>query len=169
MRPIIPRVFIFRFWMRPRYAIIYKVEDNDVKTAYGISLGALPENRVREFPVLNLAYIGDTVFDLYIRSYLVKNNMGRVEQLHSLASGVVNARSQAKAADLLEGMFTERETDVYRAGRNAKSAPPKNMSREDYSRATGLEAVIGYLYLLGSEHRLDELFGVIVNHFFGGK
>jgi ribonuclease-3 family protein len=145
------------------------VEYNDVKTAYSVSLGALKENRIRELPVLNLAYIGDTVFDLYIRSYLVKNNMGRVEQLHLLASGVVNARSQAEAADLLESIFTGREAEIYRAGRNAKSTPPKNMSREDYSRATGLEAVIGYVYLLGSESRLDELFSVIVHHFFGGN
>jgi ribonuclease-3 family protein len=95
--------------------------------------------------------------------------MGRVEQLHTLASGIVNARSQAEAANLLSGIFTERESEIYRTGRNAKSAPPKNMSREDYQQATGLEAVIGYLYLIGSEDRLNELFGIIVQHFFGGN
>jgi ribonuclease-3 family protein len=145
------------------------MEENDVTTAYGVSLEPLRENRIRELPILNLAYIGDTVYDLYIRSYLVKNNMGRVEQLHTLSSGVVNARSQAEAAELLMTEFTEREADVYRTGRNAKSTPPKNMSREDYSRATGLEAVIGYLYLLGGKDRLNELFSIIVHHFFGGN
>lgn len=142
------------------------MEQKHITTAYDVSLGALRENRIRELPVLNLAYIGDTVYDLYIRSYVVKNNMGRVEQLHALSSGVVNARSQAEAANLLSDKFTEREAEIYKTGRNAKSTPPKNMSREDYSQATGLEAVIGYLYLLGSEDRLDELFGIIIHHFF---
>jgi ribonuclease-3 family protein len=145
------------------------MEHEKITIAYDISLGALHENRIRELPILNLAYIGDTVYDLYIRSYLVKNNMGRVEQLHTFASGVVNARSQAEAANLLSGTFTDREAEIYRAGRNAKSAPPKNMSREDYSLATGLEAVIGYVYLTGGEGRLDELFGAIIQHFFGGN
>lgn len=145
------------------------MENTKHEDAFEISLGTLRENRIRELPVLNLAYIGDTVYDLYIRSYLVKNNMGRVEQLHSLSSGVVNARSQAEAAELLITEFTEREEEVYRTGRNAKSTPPRNMSREDYSRATGLEAVIGYLYLLGGKERLNELFSIIAHHFFGGN
>lgn len=132
---------------------------------FDISLKPLSESRLRELPVLNLAYIGDTVFDLYIRGCLVKNNMGRVEQLHSLASGIVNARSQAEAAMLLKDGFTESEADVFRRGKNAKSAPTKNMSREDYSLATGLEAVIGYLYLKGDNERLNELFQIITEHF----
>lgn len=132
---------------------------------FDISLKPLSESRLRELPVLNLAYIGDTVFDLYIRGCLVKNNMGRVEQLHSLASGIVNARSQAEAAMLLKDGFTESEADVFRRGKNAKSAPTKNMSREDYSLATGLEAVIGYLYLKGDNERLNELFQIITKHF----
>jgi ribonuclease III family protein len=136
---------------------------------YDYSLGALSENKVRELPVLNLAYIGDTVYDLYIRGYLVKNNMGMVEGLHKLASGVVNARSQAEVSRLLAPLFTEREADIFRSGKNAKSLPTKNMSREDYSQATGLEAVIGYLYLTGHHERTDGFFKIITDHFFGGK
>lgn len=142
---------------------------NDSKNAYDISLEAMGENRIRELPILNLAYIGDTVYDLYIRGYIVKNNMGKVESLHALASGIVNARSQAEAAKLLECCFSERECEIYRTGRNAKSIPPKNMSREDYSLATGLEAVIGYLYLTGQKARTDELFRAITDYFFGGE
>lgn len=142
---------------------------NDIKNAYDISLEAMGEKRIRELPILNLAYIGDTVYDLYIRGYIVKNNMGKVDELHALASGVVNARSQAEAATLLQGGFSQREADIYRMGRNAKSMPPKNMSREDYSLATGLEAVIGYLYLTGQKARTDELFCAIIDHFFGGE
>ncbi len=127
----------------------------------------LDEKTIRELPILSLAYIGDTVYDLYIRGCLVKNNMGKAQDLHTLASGVVNARAQAEAAELLLNMFTEREADIFRMGKNAKSAPPKNMSREDYSKATGLEAVIGYLYLRGNNERTDELFRVIIDHFWG--
>lgn len=141
-------------------------KNNDL---YDISLRPLSENRLRELPVLSLAYIGDTVCDLYIRGCLVKNNMGRVEELHALASGIVNARSQAEAAALLKDGFTESEAEVFRRGRNAKSSPTKNMSREDYSLATGLEAVIGYLYLKGDTERLGELFRIIILHFLGGK
>jgi ribonuclease-3 family protein len=141
------------------------VENSNAENIYDISLKPLSENRLRELPVLNLAYIGDTVFDLYIRGCLVKNNMGRVEQLHALASGIVNARSQAEAAMLLKDGFTESEADVFRRGKNAKSAPTKNMSREDYSLATGLEAVVGYLYLKGDNERLNELFRIITEHF----
>jgi len=135
---------------------------------YGYSLASLSESKVRELPALNLAYIGDTVYDLYIRSFLVKNNMGTVERLHRLASGAVNARAQSKAAQILSPLFTERESEIFRNGKNAKSIPPKNMSREDYSRATGLEAVIGYLYLTGDADRAAELFRIIIDHFFGG-
>lgn len=133
-----------------------------------LSGAPLSENRIRELPILNLAYIGDTVYDLYIRGYLVKNNMGRVDDLHSFASGVVNARAQAEAARLLIDGFSKREAEIFRAGKNAKSLPPKNMSREDYSLATGLEAVIGYLYLTGQKARMDELFCAVTDHFLGG-
>lgn len=145
------------------------MKNKERKDIYDISLKPLSEGRLRELPILSLAYIGDTVYDLYIRGCLVKNNMGRVEDLHSLASGIVNARSQAQAAALLKDGFTDSEAEVFRRGKNAKSAPTKNMSREDYSLATGLEAVIGYLYLKGDNERLSELFRIIIMHFFGGK
>lgn len=143
------------------------MDTNDINGLYDYSLNDLPDNKIREFPILNLAYIGDTVYDLYIRGYLVKNNMGLVEGLHHLASGIVNARSQAEAARILAPMFLEREAEIFHYGRNAKSTPTKNMSREDYSLATGLEAVIGYLYLTGNRKRTDELFRVIINFHFG--
>ncbi len=134
---------------------------------YGVSLRSLSENKIRELSPLLLAYIGDTVFDLYVRAYLVKNKMGRITQLHSLASGVVSARSQAQAAQLLLPLLNERETEIFRLGHNAKSAPPKNASREDYTLATAIEAVIGYLYLKGDTKRTDRLFEAIISHFFG--
>lgn len=140
------------------------MDSTDTKAAL---LGTLDESAIREMPTLNLAYIGDTVYDLYIRSYLVKNRKGRVTLMHKLASGVVNARAQAAAALLLRPWFSGRESDVFRLGKNAKSQPPKNMSAEDYSLATGLEAVVGYLYLTGQQARLETLFGAVITHFFG--
>ncbi len=138
--------------------------DNEEKPAL---LGAVDESVIREMSALNLAYIGDTVYDLYIRSYLVKNKKGRVTDMHKNASGVVNARAQAQAALLLSPSFTERESDIYRLGKNAKSLPPKNMSVEDYTKATGIEAVVGYLFLTGQTGRLEVLFSAIIAHFFG--
>lgn len=144
------------------------MDDPIIFGTYDKSLGALSENEIRELSPLCLAYIGDTVYDLYVRAFVVKNQMGKVMALHKLASGVVNARSQAAAAALLIPQFNEREADMFRMGKNAKSTPPKNMSREDYSYATGLEAVIGYLYLTGQTQRTDDLFRVIIAHFYGG-
>ncbi len=135
---------------------------------YGASLRPLDDARIRELSPIALAYIGDTVFDLYVRAYLVKNNMGRIEALHKYASGVVNARAQARAALLLRPGFTEREAEVFQLGKNAKSTPPKNASHEDYSLATAVEAVAGYLYLTGQKARLDELFGIVITHFLEG-
>ncbi len=130
-------------------------------------LSAIDESMIREMSPLNLAYIGDTVYDLYIRSFLVKNKKGRVTDMHKQASAVVNARAQAQAALLLSPSFSERESDIFRLGKNAKSQPPKNMSHEDYSLATGLETVIGYLYLTGQTQRLEMLFSAIIAHFLG--
>jgi ribonuclease-3 family protein len=127
----------------------------------------LDENRIRELSPVALAYIGDTVYDLYVRSFLVSRRAGRIDAMHKAASGVVNARAQAQAAQLLVRGFTERELEIFRAGRNAKSAPPKNMSREDYALATGLEAVIGYLFLTGQEARTEALMHAVIDHFLG--
>lgn len=134
--------------------------------AYDISRNPVSENRIREFPTLSLAYIGDTVYDLYIRSYLVKNRMGKVMDLHRKASAVVNARAQAKAALLLKPHLNDRETEIFRLGKNVKSTPPKNMSPEDYSLATAIETVMGYLYCRGYNDRLDTLFEIIITHSF---
>lgn len=123
------------------------------------------DNKIREFSALNLAYLGDTVYDLYIRTYIVKNQMGKVQALHKLASGVVNAKAQAQAARLLLPLLSKRESEIFRYGKNTKSRPPKNMSVEDYSLATAIEAVIGYLHLTEQTERMDELFGVIIAHF----
>lgn len=112
---------------------------------------------------LVLAFLGDTIYDLYMRTQVVKHTGACINTVHRSAVELVNARAQAQAAELLEPIFTEAEADIYRRGRNAKSGVPKNMSVKDYRRATGVEAVVGYLYLTGQYARLDEIFERIIH------
>ena len=108
---------------------------------------------------LNLAYVGDSIMDLIVRTELVRAGNEPVNVMHKKASAVVNAANQSRMAGVLEPLFTEDEAAVYRRGRNAKSAThAKNASILDYRRATGLEAVFGYLYLKGEYERLMELY-----------
>ncbi len=108
---------------------------------------------------LELAYLGDTVFDLIVRTRLVCEANEPVNKLNRKASAVVNANSQSRMVEVLEPLFTEEEAAVYHRGRNAKAAThAKNASIQDYRRATGLEAVFGYLYLKNRYARILELF-----------
>ena len=110
---------------------------------------------------LQLAYIGDTVYDLFVRNDIMEKHDESVQKLHRRAVMRVNAAAQAQAFDRIEGMLTEEEHDVARRARNAHSRPPKNQNPGDYSRATALEALCGYLYLSGQYDRLKELFDII--------
>ena len=112
----------------------------------------------RELNPLQMAYIGDTVHDLYVRSLLLARGM-TVGRMHRQAVRMVSAHAQAKMLEAIETELTESEADVARRGRNAqaKHAAPKNADPADYSHATGLEALWGYLYLSGQTQRLDEL------------
>ena len=127
-------------------------------------LGSITKDEARMKNPLVLAYVGDTVYDLYFRTIAAKRAGGTVNSLNREVSGKVNAHSQAEAALMLE--FTEEEEYIFRRGRNAKPGTmPKNMSAADYHKATGLEAVVGYLYLTGQADRLDELFTKITEGF----
>ena len=106
-----------------------------------------------EVSSLNLAYIGDGVYELTVRERLVRQG-GRVRGLHTLAVEQVRAEAQAVAADRLLPLLSEREAAVYRRGRNAHTARTDGA----YHKATGLEALFGYLYLCGETARLRELF-----------
>ena len=105
---------------------------------------------------LALAFLGDTIYDLYVRSALVPSG-GQVKKLHQAAAKLVNATAQSAALERVEGILTEEEADVVRRGRNAKQSPPKNADPGHYHRATGFEALIGYLYLMGKVDRLDAI------------
>lgn len=129
-----------------------------------ILLEKITKEEARMKNPLVLAYIGDTVYDLYFRTLAVKRAGGTVNSLNRDVAARVNARSQAEMADKLE--LNEDEQYIYKRGRNAKPGTlPKNMSVADYHKATGLEAVIGYLYITGEEERLEELFEIITEGF----
>ena len=106
-----------------------------------------------QYSSLGLAYIGDGVYDLIIRTIVIDLGNGKVKSFHRLTSSVVKAESQAKLVKEILELLTEEELVVYRHGRNAKSATSaKNASIIDYRLATGFEALLGYLYL---KHQMD--------------
>ena len=105
---------------------------------------------------LELAYLGDTVYDLYVRSHLVEKG-GRVGKMHRQAIRLVCAHAQAEALARIQDDLTEEEANVVRRARNVHQSPPKNADPADYQKATGLEALIGFLYAAGREERLGAL------------
>ena len=112
----------------------------------------------KELNPLQMAYVGDTVHDLYVRSMLVTRGM-TVGKMHKQAVRMVSAAAQARMLEAIEPERTEKEADIARRGRNsqAKHAAPKHADPADYAHATALEALWGYLYLRGETQRLDEL------------
>ena len=107
---------------------------------------------------LVLAYIGDTVYDLYVRTSLVCGSDATAHGLHLKAAKQVCAQAQAEAARRVLPMLTQEEEAVYRRGRNSHMGTvPKHAAIADYRAATGLEALVGYLYLRGEDGRLTEL------------
>ena len=108
---------------------------------------------------LQLAYMGDTVWELLIRSRAMARRL-TVRHMHLAAVSGVNAKAQAEALARIADALTDAEADVVRRGRNAHPhhASPKHQDPADYKAATGLEALIGYLYASGQEERLMELF-----------
>ncbi len=122
-----------------------------------------PVDDPRQIPALNLAYVGYTIDDLYVRAYLIHTHPETVHNLHLLSARMVGAQGQARAFFALEDRLTEEELAVYRRGRNAHSGTvPKNANVADYRVATGLETLLGHLWVLGREERIDELMAAAV-------
>ena len=112
---------------------------------------------------LGLAYVGDGVYELMVRSYLCLQGKATNKGLHKAAVRYVSAPAQAAAVKVLLPLLSEEEHDVFRRGRNASPhTVPQHASREEYAAATALEALFGWLYLNGKTARLNELFGVIM-------
>lgn len=114
-----------------------------------------------------LAFVGDAVYGLYVRTYLAGINR-RSGELHRLSVKLVNATAQSKAFSFIEPLLTEKEISVYKRGRNFHTGTaPKNSTNGEYHTATGLECVFGYLHLSGNSERADELFEKIWNEYSG--
>lgn len=117
---------------------------------------------VRMLSPLNLAFVGDTVFDLFVRETLVCQANRPVNKLHKEATKMVKAQAQAEAAQKILPLLTEEEMSVFKRGRNAHTNhKAKNASEGDYHYATAVEALFGYLYLKGEIDRLRELFSAM--------
>jgi len=115
---------------------------------------------VKQVKSLTLAYMGDAVYELYVREHLVQSGQVKPNQLHQKAVQFVSAKAQAKIILnwLEEGFLSEEEERVVYRGRNAKSGSiPKNTSVQTYRYSTAYEALIGYQYLMGNEERLNEI------------
>ncbi len=116
---------------------------------------ACKEVDIRTYSPLTLAYIGDAIYDLVIRTIVVERGNSSANKLHRKTVSYVNARVQARMIDALEEELTEEEMAVYHRGRNAKSyTSAKNASVTEYRKATGMEALCGYLYLQGRQERM---------------
>lgn len=122
---------------------------------------AIADVDIRTYSPLTLAYIGDGIFDVVIRSIVVGRGNTPVNQLHHKTSHIVKAHSQAMMAEVLLDEMTDTEKDIYRRGRNVKShTMAKNATVMDYRSATGFEALMGYLYLTDEMDRILELISI---------
>ena len=120
-------------------------------------------DEIRAVSSLGLAHLGDGVFELMVRSWLVLHGKATSRGLHKATVHFVAAPAQAAMAKKLGGVLTEEEQDVFRRGRNTSPHTiPKAASREEYQTATALEALFGYLYLQGRADRLNELFTLMM-------
>lgn len=118
----------------------------------------MKEVDIKAYSPLTLAYIGDSIYDLMIKTLVINEGNKQVQKLHKETSSYVQASAQSKMMRVLQEELTDEERAVYKRGRNAKSvSPAKNQSLSDYRRATGFEALIGYLYLQKEWKRMTDL------------
>ena len=115
---------------------------------------------------LSLAHIGDAVYELYVRTRVIREHPNMpAHKLHTHAVKYVKAAAQSASINAIQDILTEDETAIFKRGRNAKSPTvPKNADIRDYRRATGFEALVGYLYLSGETERLDYIMSAAYEH-----
>ena len=118
----------------------------------------IKDTDINTYNPLTLAFIGDSVYEIIVRTIVVNKGNKSVNALAKDKNKLVNAKTQSRIAEILREVFTEEEADIYRRGKNAKTANhSKSAAYSEYHRATGLEAVFGYLYLTGRLDRCLEL------------
>lgn len=124
-----------------------------------------PSRPARLIPPIALAYIGDAVYEVAVRQYLLSKANMRPNHLHRSATGLVSAKAQSRILTGIEEQLTEEERDVVRQGRNAKSGSiPKNADVLEYRHATALECLVGYLYSSGRHERMIQLITQGIEH-----
>ena len=117
-------------------------------------------DKARNISPVTLAFVGDAVYSLYVRQRLVLTTDYGTGELQKLSSSKVSAHGQSGLLEKLLPLLTDEETDIYKRGRNAKKpTKSKNASVVEYNRSTGLEAVLGFLYLTGRYSRITQLLG----------
>ena len=123
----------------------------------------LDEKEASLLNVLQLAYIGDAVWEIVIRNHLIRQGYN-LRHIHSECIMMVNAHAQAQFAELLQPVLTPEESDLMRRGRNAHShhPVPRNQNPEDYSMATSFEVLLGFLYLTGREERIQQIVTTLI-------
>ena len=131
--------------------------------------GKLPLTKAeaRQLNPVVLAFVGDAVYSLYVRARLTATGEGRASEFQCAAAKVVSAKGQSDFLNGLLPLFTEEEEEIFRRGRNAKKATKsKSASAVEYNRSTGLEAVLGYLYLTGEKARIESLLSQLSEELF---
>lgn len=133
--------------------------------------GRFTKEEVRQINPLVLAFIGDAIYEIFIRTYLVdKNRDMSVHKLHMEAIKYVKAHAQSEFIKSIENELTEEEKQFFKRGRNSKSGTvPKNADVQEYRHATGFETLIGFLYITEQKQRLNYLLNIIVNLRKDGK
>lgn len=127
-----------------------------------------PEN----MQALTLAYIGDGIYDIMTREYIIKNHLGKINDLHQQTSKIVSAKAQSEfMINILENnILTDKELQIYKRAKNQKNnTKAKNATIMEYKLATGLEAIFGYLYLEKNFTRLEVMFNYIINYYEKSK
>lgn len=123
-----------------------------------------PEEEINLLSPLTWAYVGDSVFELYIRTYLINKTNLKPHKLHIEAINYVKAKAQAEFLQKTEEILTDEEKEIVRRGRNTKNHHlPKNSNVQEYMHATAFEALIGYLYLTKKYDRLEEILKLVIN------
>ena len=113
---------------------------------------------INEYSSAALAFLGDSVFELNVRIRTVSGSKGNAARLNQASKALTNAKVQSQMADALKDILTEEEMAVYKRGRNYKApSTPKSCTPGEYRKATGLEALMGYLHLKGEQERIEEL------------
>lgn len=124
---------------------------------------------VKTINIVSLAYLGDAVYEVYVREYLIRRGIAYVEDLQKNAVKFVSAKSQSKILNFLidRNFFNQEEIDIIKRGRNYKrSSHPKNTDLITYKNSTGFEALIGYLYLENNKKRIIEIFNYILEEIY---